>query len=48
MLAFSVERVEEILRSVINNELRMIITTGYILGGLIGVGTYFLSHALGL
>ena len=48
VLAFSVDRVEEILRSVINNELRMIITTGYVLGGLIGVGTFFLSHAIGL
>ena len=48
VLAFSVDRVEEILRSVINNELRMIITTGYVLGGLIGVATFFLSHAIGL
>src|SRR4029079_19156344 len=48
VMAFSVDRVEEILRSVINNELRMIITTGYILGGLIGVGTFFLSKAVGL
>lgn len=48
VMAFSVERVEEILRSVINNELRLIITTGYILGGLIGVCTFFLGRAIGL
>ena len=48
VMAFSVDKVEDILRSVINNELRLIITFGYILGGFIGVGTYFLSRALGL
>ena len=48
VMAFSVDRVEEILRSVINNELRMIIITGYVLGGLIGVGTFFLSRLIGL
>jgi uncharacterized membrane protein YheB (UPF0754 family) len=48
VMAFSVDRVEEILRSVIDNELRMIITTGYVLGGLIGVCTFFLSKAIGL
>ncbi|HXV16980.1 MAG TPA: DUF445 family protein [Gemmatimonadaceae bacterium] len=48
VMAFSVDRVEEILRSVINNELRMIITTGYVLGALIGVCTFFISRAVGL
>jgi uncharacterized membrane protein YheB (UPF0754 family) len=48
VMAFSVDRVEEILRSVIDNELRMIITTGYVLGGMIGVATFFLSRAVGL
>ena len=48
VMAFSVDRVEEILRSVIDNELRMIIMTGYVLGGLIGVGTFFLSRLIGL
>lgn len=48
VMAFSVDRVEEILRSVINNELRMIIITGYVLGGLIGFGTFFLSRLIGL
>ncbi len=40
VMAFSVDRVEEILRSVIDNELRMIIITGYVLGGIIGLGTF--------
>ena len=48
VMAFSVDRVEEILRSVINNELRMIIITGYVLGGVIGLGTFFLSRLIGL
>jgi uncharacterized membrane protein YheB (UPF0754 family) len=44
VMAFSVERVEEILRTVIQNELNLIITTGYVLGGLIGVCTFFLQR----
>ena len=48
VMAFSVDRVEEILRSVINNELRLIIITGYVLGGVIGLGTFFLSRLIGL
>jgi uncharacterized membrane protein YheB (UPF0754 family) len=43
VMAFSVDRVEEILRNVIQNELNLIITTGYVLGGLIGVCTFFLQ-----
>jgi len=48
VMAFSVDRVEEILRSVIDNELRLIIITGYVLGGLIGLGTFGVSRLLGL
>jgi uncharacterized membrane protein YheB (UPF0754 family) len=48
VIAFSVERVEEILRNVIQNELNLIITTGYVLGGLIGVCTFGLQKLLGL
>src|SRR6266550_8604263 len=48
VMAFSVDRGEEILRSVINHELRLIIITGYVLGGLIGLGTFGLSRLLGL
>jgi len=48
VMAFSVDRVEEILRSVIQNELNMIIVTGYVLGGLIGMVTFALSKLIGL
>ena len=48
VMAFSVDRVEEILRNVIQNELNLIITTGYVLGGLIGVCTFGLQKLLGL
>jgi len=46
VMAFSVDRVEEILRGVIQSELNLIITTGYVLGGLIGVGTFFLQRLI--
>lgn len=48
VMAFSVDRVEEILRSVIDNELRMIIIIGYVLGAFIGLGTFALSRLIGL
>ena len=48
VMAFSVDRVEDILRSVIQNELNLIITTGFVLGGMIGVCTFFLSKLIGL
>lgn len=48
VMAFSVDRMEEILRSVIDNELRLIITIGYVLGGFIGLGTFALSRLIGL
>ena len=48
VMAFSVDRVEEIMRSVMQNELNMIITSGYVLGGIIGVETFFLSRLVGL
>jgi len=48
VMAFSVDRVEEILRNVIQNELNLIITTGYVLGGLIGVCTFGLQKLIGL
>jgi len=48
VMAFSSERVEELMRSVMQSELNMIITSGYILGGIIGVGTFALSRLIGL
>jgi uncharacterized membrane-anchored protein YjiN (DUF445 family) len=48
VMAFSVDRMEEILRSVIDRELKLIITIGYVLGGFVGVGTFLLSRLIGL
>ena len=46
VLAFSVERVEELLRTVIDRELKMIIVSGYVLGSIVGFFTYFLARLL--
>lgn len=46
VLTFSVERVEELLRAVIDRELKMIIISGYVLGALVGVATFFLARML--
>ena len=46
VIAFSVDRVEEILRNVIQNELNLIITTGFVLGGLIGVCTFVIQKVV--
>jgi uncharacterized membrane protein YheB (UPF0754 family) len=48
VMEFSVDRVETLIRSVIQNELNWIIFTGYVLGAFIGVGTFLLSELLGL
>jgi uncharacterized membrane protein YheB (UPF0754 family) len=48
VMALPVDRVEEVMRSVMQNELNMIIMSGYVLGGLIGLGTFFLSRLIGL
>jgi uncharacterized membrane protein YheB (UPF0754 family) len=44
VLAFSVERVEELLRTVIDRELKLIIISGYVLGSLVGFVTFFLAR----
>jgi uncharacterized membrane protein YheB (UPF0754 family) len=48
VLTFSVERVEELLRAVIDRELKLIIAAGYVLGAVVGVFTFLLSRAFGL
>ena len=48
VLAFSFERLEELIRGVINRELRLIIFTGYVLGGLIAVVGFSLSRLIGM
>ena len=48
VMAFSIERVEELLRSVIQNELTLIIVLGYVFGAVVGAMTFGLSRAIGL
>lgn len=48
VMTFSVERVEELLRTVIDKELKLIIGAGYVLGAVVGVFTFLLSHFIGL
>lgn len=48
VIAFDTERVEEIIRGVMQDELNLIIIIGYGLGAVVGVCTFFLSRALGL
>lgn len=48
VMAFSVERVEEILLMVIEKELRMIIISGYVLGALVGVVSFGVQKLIGL
>lgn len=48
VMAFSVERVEEILLMVIEKELRMIIIAGYVLGALVGVASFGVQKLIGL
>ena len=48
VMAFSVERVEEILLMVIEKELKMIIIAGYVLGALVGVASFGVQKLIGL
>ncbi len=48
VMEFSVERVEILIRSVIQDELKLIVISGYVLGGIIGVFIFFLSQLLGI
>jgi uncharacterized membrane protein YheB (UPF0754 family) len=48
VLAFSTERVEEIIRGVLQNELDLIIVVGFVLGAFVGVATFAASRVLGL
>ncbi len=48
VLAFSFERLEELIRGVINRELRLIIFIGYVLGGLIAVIGFSISRLAGM
>jgi uncharacterized membrane protein YheB (UPF0754 family) len=48
VLAFSQDRIEELIRGVIDRELRLIIRTGYVLGGLIAVVLFGITHLVGM
>lgn len=48
VLTFSVERVEELLRTVIDKELKLIIIAGYILGAVVGLMTFAVSRLAGI
>jgi uncharacterized membrane protein YheB (UPF0754 family) len=48
VLAFSQERVEELIRGVIDRELKLIIRTGYVLGGLIAIVLFGITRLIGL
>ena len=48
VLAFSQDRVEELIRGVIDRELKLIIRTGYVLGGLIAVVLFGITKLVGL
>lgn len=48
VMAFSVERVEEILLMVIEKELRLIIISGYVLGALVGAVSFGVRRLIGL
>ncbi|HXB26361.1 MAG TPA: DUF445 family protein [Gemmatimonadaceae bacterium] len=48
VLNFDQDRLEQLIRGVIDRELRLIVRTGYVLGGLIAVALFGLTHLLGL
>lgn len=48
IMTFSAERVEDLLRAVIDRELKLIIGAGYVLGAIVGVFTFLLSYFVGL
>lgn len=48
VLAFSTERLEELIRGVIQRELRLIIACGYILGALIAIAGFGISRLAGI
>jgi uncharacterized membrane protein YheB (UPF0754 family) len=48
ILAFDQDRMEELIRGVIQRELKLIVRTGYVLGGLIAVVLFGLTRLAGL
>jgi uncharacterized membrane protein YheB (UPF0754 family) len=48
VLAFSPDRIEDLIRGVIDRELRLIIRTGYLLGGLIAIVLFGITKLVGI
>jgi uncharacterized membrane protein YheB (UPF0754 family) len=48
VMAFNTDRVEEIIRGVIQNELNLINVAGYVLGAVVGAFTFVAARAIGL
>jgi uncharacterized membrane protein YheB (UPF0754 family) len=48
ILAFDQDRMEELIRGVIQRELKLIVRTGYVLGGLIAIVLFGLTRLVGL
>jgi uncharacterized membrane protein YheB (UPF0754 family) len=48
VLNFDQDRLEQLIRGVIDRELRLIVRTGYVLGGLIAIALFGLTHLFGL
>jgi uncharacterized membrane protein YheB (UPF0754 family) len=48
ILAFDQDRMEELIRGVIDRELKLIVRTGYVLGGLIAIVLFGLTRLIGL
>jgi uncharacterized membrane protein YheB (UPF0754 family) len=48
VLTFDQDRLEQLIRGVIERELKLIVRTGYVLGGLIAIALFGLTHLFGL
>jgi uncharacterized membrane protein YheB (UPF0754 family) len=48
VMAFNTDRVEEIIRGVIQNELNLIIVAGFVLGAVVGAFTFVAARVIGL
>jgi uncharacterized membrane protein YheB (UPF0754 family) len=48
VLTFDQDRLEQLIRGVIQRELRLIVRTGYVLGGLIAIVLFGITHLIGL
>jgi uncharacterized membrane protein YheB (UPF0754 family) len=47
VLGFSVQRMEEIIRTVTERELRLIVQLGYLLGAIVGLAAFGINRLAG-